>query len=250
MAIPKNLSIFEKFNFETPPIGIKYLLHKPEGIKQTDKKLNFCEFVREAQLTEAPFYFTKDNEVCFGTFVLGWADFPRFAEGGLIGPDLEIFDQPRANTRIYQGLPRIPNGTVNYVALSTLNKLTFDPDVLVIMANANQAEVILRAMSYTTGEPWETKTRGVVACSYAFVYPYQSGKVNYTVTGLSMGMKSYEVFPEGWILISIPYNWIPIITENLKKMKWVLTAYELGREKFLQTKEARHEKLRRESFNP
>jgi hypothetical protein len=39
---------------------------------------------------------------------------------------------------------------------------------------------------------------------------------------------------EGWLLMSIPYQWIPTITQNLKEMKWVLPGYTLGREKFIQ----------------
>ena len=54
------------------------------------------------------------------------------------------------------------------------------------------------------------------------------------ITGLTFGMKAKEVFPEGWILISIPYHWIPIITQNLQEMKWVLPSYTDGREKFLE----------------
>ncbi|MBA7678782.1 hypothetical protein ES703_87060 [subsurface metagenome] len=121
---------------------------------------------------------------------------------------------------------------------------------MIIMATPSQAEVILRAMSYSTGEIWETKKAGVLGCAWLFVYPYQSGKVNYTVTGLSMGMKAHEAFPEGWILISIPYNRLPIITQNLKKMKWVLPAYAAGREKFLQQKMSMMEELIQESQNP
>jgi uncharacterized protein (DUF169 family) len=144
----------------------------------------------------------------------------------------------------------MPRGTVNYVVLATLDKLTFEPDVLIIMAKPSQAEIILRAMSYSTGELWETKKTGVLGCAWAFVYPYQSGKVNYTVTGISMGMKAHEALPEGWIMISIPYNWIPTIMQNLKEMKWVLPAYAAGREKFLKQKMRMMEELIQESQNP
>ena len=248
--LTQDLSVFNKFNFEKPPVGMKFLFHKPKGIEQIDKNLAFCEMVAEAQRRGTPFYFTKENETCFGTLALGMVDMPPFAESGQIGLKLEVFEEPRANTRLYLELPKMPRGTVNYVALATLDKLTFEPDVLIIMAKPSQAEVILRAMSYKTGEPWETKKTGVLGCAWAFVYPYQSGKVNYTITGISMGMKAHEAFPEGWIMISIPYNWIPIITQNLKEMKWVLPAYAAGREKFLKQKMNMMEELIRESQNP
>jgi uncharacterized protein (DUF169 family) len=248
--LTQDLSIFKKFNFENPPVGIKFQLHKPEGIEQIDKSLAFCEMVGEAQKRGTPFYFTKENEACFGTLALGMEDMPPFAESGEIGIKLEIFQEQRANSRLYQDLPKFPRGIVNYVALSSLDKLTFEPDLLLLMATTSQAEIVLRAMSYSNGEIWETKKTGVLGCAWLFVYPYQSGKINYTVTGLSMGMKAHESFPEGWILISIPYNWIPIIIQNLQEMKWVLPAYTDGREKFIQRKMTMFEELMRESQNP
>jgi len=102
------------------------------------------------------------------------------------------------------------------------------------MATVRQAEIVMRAMSYTTGEIWSNNMSGVGACSWLFVYPYVSGKVNYVVTGMGFGMKARQVFPEGWMLIIIPYNWIPIITKNLEEMEWVLPSYTYGREKFME----------------
>jgi hypothetical protein len=68
--------------------------------------------------------------------------------------------------------------------------------------------------------------------AWLYAYPYLSGKVNYTVTGLAFGMKARKTFPEGLLLISIPYQWIETITRNLGQIKWVLPAYTLGKEKF------------------
>jgi uncharacterized protein (DUF169 family) len=89
-------------------------------------------------------------------------------------------------------------------------------------------------MTYSTGEMYESRATSVGMCSSLYVYPYLSGKLNYTITGLSYGMKGRHVFPDGWMLISIPYQWIPTITQNLKEMEWVLPAYKLGREEFIQ----------------
>lgn len=248
--LTQDLSIYDKFNFENPPVGIKYLFHKPEGIEPTDKNLAFCEMLKEAQESGTPFYFTQENETCFGNVALGMMDTPPLVEYGQVGVKFEIFQDARANNRLYQYLPKFTKGTVNYVVLSPLDKLTFDPDLLVLMATPSQAEIVLRAMTYSTGEIIETKSTGVLKCAWLFVYPYQSGKVNYSVTGLSFGMKSHHVFPEGWILLSIPYQWIPIITQNLKEMNWVLPSYEDTREEFLQRKMKIFGELEQESQNP
>jgi uncharacterized protein (DUF169 family) len=243
--LESDLSIYKKFNFKYPPVGVKFLEHKPKGIERLGKQLSFCEMLKEAQQRGTPFYFDKDNESCLGSAVLGMEDLPVFAEGGQIGIQLEIFKEPRANANLYQHLPKLPRGICNYVALSALDKLNFEPDLLILTASTSQAEIVLRAMCYTTGEIRETKTTGVLGCSWLYVYPFRSGKVNYTPTGLAFGMKSKEVFEEGWILISIPYQWLPTITQNLKEMKWVLPSYTEGREKFLEREKANMEELAR-----
>lgn len=147
-----------------------------------------------------------------------------------IGIKWGIYQEPRANRRIHEGSPTFPKGLVNYVAFSPLDKLTFNPDLLVLAATPSQAEILLRAMSYSTGKVVESKFTINAACKWLFIYPYKSGEVNYVVTGLSFGMKAKKVFPEGLIILSIPYNWIPTITRNLKEMQWNLPAYTKGRE--------------------
>jgi len=220
-------------------------LTRPEGIEQLDKSISFCEMFREAQKRNAPFYFAKENEACFGKALLGMEDLPTFAQSGQIGIQLEIFEEPRANASIYKHISLLPRNTISYVALCPLDQLTFEPDLLIITADASQAEIVFRAMSYSTGELRESKSTGVLGCSWLYIYPYVSGKVNYTVTGLAFGMKSKEVLEAGWILISIPYQWLPTITKNLQAIKWVLPSYTEGREKFLVRERENIEKLKR-----
>jgi uncharacterized protein (DUF169 family) len=248
--LKQDLSIYKKFDFKKQPVGVKFLPTRPEGIEQLDKTISFCEMIKEAQERGKPFYFSKENESCFGKALLGMEDLPAFAEAGEVGIRLEIFQEPRANSNLYQHLWLLPKGIVNYVAFSTLDKLSFEPDLLIILADVNQAEIILRAMSYSSGELRESRSTGVLGCAWVYNYPFRSGKVNYTVTGLAFGMKSKQVFEPGKILISIPYNWIPVITQNLQEMKWVLPSYTEGREKFLIRERENIEDLARIMENP
>jgi uncharacterized protein (DUF169 family) len=245
-----DLSILSKFNFEKAPVGVKFLLGKPEGIKQLDKKMPVCKMIREAQERDTPFYMTKDNEDCFGAVTLGMVETPPFAEAGQIGVELSIFKEARANSRIYNYLPKIRRGIVNYVAFAKLDKLTFDPDLLILMATVSQAEVLLRALDHLSGGPRESKTTGVFSCAWLFTYPYQTGKVNFTVTGLHFGSKAKQAFPEGLILICVPFDWIPILIHGLKEMNWELPGYKMGAEKFVEWENKMLERLAKESQNP
>jgi uncharacterized protein (DUF169 family) len=239
-----DLSILKGFDFQYAPVGVKFLYRKPDGIEQLDKQLPFCQMVREAQERKTPFYFAKENEDCFGTMTLGMVDVPAFAEAGELGEAFEVFDEPRANQRIYQQIVKFPKGTVNYVAYSVVDALNFEPDLLILMATPSQAEIILRALSYTTGEMWESKKTPVMGCAWIYNYPYLTGKVNYMVTGMSFGAKAKGVFPEGWLLISLPWDKMKVVLDSLKVMKWVLPSYAEGPEEF-RKREAR---LREEAF--
>ena len=91
------------------------------------------------------------------------------------------------------------------MTLAPLGKLADDPDLLIFAAREEQSEVILRAMSYSTGKMWTSKSTGVIGCAWLFVYPYLTGELNYTPI-LSMGMRALKVFTPGTHLLSIPFD--------------------------------------------
>lgn len=115
-----DLSVFERFNFDKSPVGVKFLLFEPDGIEKLDRRMALCETAKEAADRTRPFCITKENECCFGSVALGMVDAPAFALAGQIGEGLEIFDEARANTRIYESLPKLHRGTVNYVVFAAL----------------------------------------------------------------------------------------------------------------------------------
>jgi uncharacterized protein (DUF169 family) len=248
-----DLSIWKKFNFEKPPVGVKFLFEKPEGIELLDKNLALCEMLKEAHQRSTPFYFTKEQENCFGKAPLGMIgeESTSVASSGLLGYKLEFFQEPRANTRLYRQNPSLVKGSVNYVVFAPLNTITFEPDLLVLMTNTSQAEIVLRAMTYSTGDLYESRTSIALSCAWLYVYPYITGKLNYYITGLGFGTKGRKVFPEGWVLISIPYGKIPTITQNLKEMKWVVPAHSFEKkEDFVKYEHKIIEELKKELQKP
>jgi uncharacterized protein (DUF169 family) len=228
-TIQKDLSVFKKFNFERPPVGVKFLLNKPKGIKKLDKKLALCEMLPEAQKGEA-FYATAEDFECVGPLVLGMAEPDAVFESGMVGPRLGLYKEARANRRVYPPVPTLAKGSVRYIVFAPLDKLTFDPDVLVCTATSDQAEILLRAYAYTSGKMWQAKGTTVIGCAWLFIHPFVSGELNFTVSGLGSGMKARQVMPGGLVLLSFPYDLLPMMVENLQDMEWVLPDYLAGRD--------------------
>jgi uncharacterized protein (DUF169 family) len=243
---PPELAIFEKFNFKLKPIGIKFLLFKPDGIEKLKKNLSICEMMREAQKSE-PFYATVDNFTCVGPIITGMAEGDPVFESGNIGPSLSIFEEARANRRLYHYITTLERNSVKYVAFSSIDKLTFTPDVLILSADPTQLEIILRAMCYATGKMWASQGTPVIACSWLTTYPYISGELNFIITDVSHGMKAKQVFPPGTILIAVPFDKINPIIEGLEKIEWHPAMFTEGREahdrKFKEVVETLHKRL-------
>jgi len=222
----KDFAILDKFNFDVQPVGVKFLVKRPDLVERLDENMAFCEMLKRAQEGNA-FYVDKENHICdAGLYVLGQADAPEPYVSGEFGAGLKIFEEPRSASRLYQYIPRMGKGVANYVAFSPLNKLPFDPDVLIILARTGQTEILLRAMSYRTGKMWSSKFSPAIGCAWIFIYPYITGELNYTMTGLGHGMKRRKLFPEGQQFVSIPFDLLPSMLQALRDMPWVLPAYQ------------------------
>ena len=224
-------SIFNKFNFERKPVGVKYSMDKPEGIKLTKKSLALCELFKEAQ-TGQPFYVTKENVQC-GEQVLGIVDYPPVMYSGQLGPMFAMFKNPGANRRIYDYVPHLPKDSVKYITHASIDKMTFDPDLLIFTATPSQAEILLRASSFSDGKMWNAKGTTCLACAWIYAHPYLTGEMNYTISGLGFSMKARGVLPDGLIIITFPFDAISSLIENLKEMEWEPYWFKLGREGFV-----------------
>ena len=222
-------SIFDKFKFERKPVGVKYSMEKPEGIKPTKKNLALCELFKEAQPSQ-PFY--VKNVQC-GEQVLGITEFPPLMYSGQLGPLYAMFKTPGANRRIYDYVPTLPKDSVKYITHASIDKMNFDPDLLIFTASPSQAEILLRASSYSDGKMWNAKGTTCLACAWIYAHPYLSGEMNYTISGLGFSMKARGVLPEGLIIITFPFDAISPLIENLKEMDWDPFWFHLGREGFI-----------------
>lgn len=226
MALIKDLEILEKFEFQTPPVGVKFLTRQPDSPQRLGKKMALCEMLKLAQEGE-DFWVDAESHTCeAGLYVLGQAEAPGPFIGGEFGAGLQIYEEPRAASRLYHHIPTIGREVVNYLSFSPIHKMSFSPDLMILLAEPSQTEILLRAMSYGTGEMWLSRYTPAIGCAWIFVYPYLSGELNYSVTGLGHGMKRRNLFPEGKQLISIPFDRLPGMLETLTRMPWVLPAYK------------------------
>jgi uncharacterized protein (DUF169 family) len=216
-------------NVDLPPIGVKFSFFRPNNIAPLEKsvEMSLCEILHKAQVDNKPFYFSRENaETCVGKIILGMESFTGFEMSGQIGERLGVFEEARANQNLYQFVPRIEKDTVNYVLFSPVDQLTFEPDVLVISAKPETAEIVMRAVTYSTGEMYKSSCTPVMGCAWFLVYPYMSGEVNYILPTFVHGPNGRKLWSSDTVLISIPYRWIPTVLINLTRMQHHLPSHE------------------------
>jgi len=215
-------SALKKLDLSLPPIGVKYSFFRPETIPPLEKsaKLSLCEMLRFAQAENRSFYISGEHdETCVGKILLGMDELAPFAESGQIGQRLGVFEEARCNQHFYQFVPKMEKGITNYVLFSPAEQLTFEPDVLVISAAPEHAEIVMRAMTYSTGEMYKSLCTPVMGCAWLLIHPYKTAEVNFIVPALVHGLHGRQLYPPDTLLIGIPYRWISTILTNLTRMK-------------------------------
>ncbi|MCR4394557.1 MAG: DUF169 domain-containing protein [Dehalococcoidales bacterium] len=225
-SIRDDFGIFEKLQLEFQPVGVKYLTRKPENVNQIAGNMTLCEMLKKALEGES-FYASADNHTCdAGTYVLGQTEIKEQYINGEYGAGLEVFKDTRSASRLYHYVPHANRNVIKFIELAPLSKINFDPDLLIIFARTSQAEIILRASSYRTGQMWSSRYSSAIGCSWVFMDPYLRGAINFGTTGLGFGMKRRHLFPEGLQWISVPFNVLPSLLQSLNEMPWIPRAYQ------------------------
>lgn len=221
-----DFSIFLELKLEYPPVGVRFSPLPPDNLPVLDDKLALCEMLVTAQKGKI-FYADRENHACeAGLYVLGQGRTNKSFQSGRYGAGLKIFSSTRAASRLYQHIPVLPPGTVDYLSFSSLDQLDFEPDLIIMVADTDQTEIILRALSYNTGEVWTSRYTPAIGCAWIYVYPYATGKLNYSITGFGHGMRRRKLYPQGKQIISIPSDLFPLMISALNEMDWVLPAYK------------------------
>ena len=214
--------LLAQLELEYSPIAVKFSHNRPEGIEHSEEKLPLCAYLKAAQDSGKTFYVDLADEVCMGSCVLGYKPFDGFAASGVIGFEHGFFRTPACNARIYHEIETFKPGACNFVTFSPVADCSFSPDVIIFVAPPEKAELVLRASSYTNGDPYESKSTIALSCAWTYAYPYVTGKINFCITGIHFGMRKMKMYPAGLHILSVPYQKIDDLLIGLDEMEWDL----------------------------
>ena len=218
-------ALLQKLNLDYPCVAIQFCLEKPDAPHYEGEELAFCQYVKHAQTTGQDFYITAEDDACYGKVSLGMIDKPPVTASGQAGYDFGCYKTPAGCRQLYQNMPVMVPGTVRYVRFCPAIQCDFDPDLLFFIADFPQADILMRATSYSTGDFWESCSTPVMSCAWMYAYPVISGKVNHITTGFYHGLRRRKAYPAGLRMIAVPFQKFDSFFTGLEEMDWTLIAF-------------------------
>jgi uncharacterized protein (DUF169 family) len=203
---------------EKAPVAIKWSVREPRDIEKETGKSRFCAKLGKAMNGEI-FYSTVEEEECGGGMRFsGMKDakeLPANMRSGSFLIPRGVFKSVSAFQRAGTHNISIEPGIFQAIIFAPLNKADFEPDVIFIVCNANQAMNILHANAYDSGSEGLGAGVGPICCTMA-AKPYLTGEVTYGFADI--GSRNFmDIRPED-VMVSIPSFDLERIVSNLEEM--------------------------------
>jgi uncharacterized protein (DUF169 family) len=208
-------------DLKSPPVAISIGLEVPKEVKRLKGRLPLCKMLDKARLEGESFYTTAENHECAGgLYSLGFKGDPeeirreqvKLAE---ILHDRGVYSSTTSALRGRKQLPSIKPGTTEIVSFSALKNSEFEPNVVVVICNPEQAMRLIMSTEWETGI---SKARGLSGsiCSTVIAAPYLEGEVTYSLGGggtrVNMKLRDEEMF------VGIPAELLKGLVKNLEQI--------------------------------
>jgi uncharacterized protein (DUF169 family) len=201
------------------PVAIKWSVRVPKNIKKEEGKSRFCAKLDKAANGKI-FYSTAEEEECMGGIrYSGMKDrkeLPKNMQSGAFLVPAGVYKSIPAVQRSWQNNIPIEAGIFDAVIFSPLTKADFDPDLVFIVCNSEQAMMILHANAYDSGSHGLGADSRPICSSMASV-PYLTGKVTYGFGDIG-SRNNMNLKPED-VMVTIPAGDLNRILANLSEMK-------------------------------
>ncbi len=209
----------EILKLEREPVAIKWSVREPKNIKKEEGKSRFCTKLDKAANGEI-FYSTVAEEECMGGMrysgMKDQKELPKNMQSGAFLVPAGVYKSIPAVQRSWQNNIPIESGIFDAVIFSPLTKADFDPDLIFLVCNSEQAMMVLHANAYDSGSHGLGADSGPICSSMASV-PYLTGKVTYGFGDIG-SRNNMNLKPED-VMVTIPAADLNRIVENLNEMK-------------------------------
>lgn len=212
--------LIELLKLETSPVGVALIRKEeeiPKGIKKIEEGMKHCQMVDRVRSTKEEFVAYLADQACKGgAAALGLGHMPpKLASGEFYHKNLKHFKTLEASRKTLEKVPMLEAESMKAVLYGPLEKVSFMPDVVVIICSPIQIMLLTQALLYNEGGRVEAEFAGKQSiCSDAVAEPYLSGKVGITV-GCS-GSRKFTGIKDSELTMGLPVGKLKELMEGLR----------------------------------
>lgn len=208
-------------HLKTSPVAVHLVKEDeelPADVPRIAANIRHCQMVDNVRREGAQFYALLEDQMCKGgAAVMGLTEMGEKLKTGEVYYHLKHFGSMDAAKSTMEKVPRVPAHTVKAVVYSPLEKTTFKPDVILIIANPEKVMELSQALLHKEGGRVNASFAGKQSvCADGVAYPYLTGEAGVTV-GCS-GSRKYTEIKEDEMIMSIPIDMLPGLVASAKTM--------------------------------
>jgi len=201
------------------PVAFRFATKKeeiPAGMEAFDKTVRHCSMIGLARKEGRIFYSTSEKHECNGgAWSLGLREITESLKTGDFYYKLGKFESSAACKRTIDRVAHLNAGDTYATLYAPLEKTPFDPQVVLIVATPWAMLKLAQSTLFRLGGRIQSEFAGIQSvCADACVQTYLNGHVNFSL-GCD-GSRKFSGIEDGELVIGIPAELLPEITESLK----------------------------------
>lgn len=223
--------LMKALSLKTPPVAIKYFTEMDEDMEwdladldffRPSAPLNLCQFIGQARHHLKKRLVMAEDHVCnIGALSASVEPFDEDMERGEIGIKDGVRSDPKLIAEMFQSLPRIPEGDVQAIAFSPLDKMDIEADQVIIYGDPLQILRVMNGVLYDSASRMEITTSGKYGvCIEGMAASYTSGKA--AVSFPYRGERVSSIVQDHEMSITVPMKDMDRVVEGIEKTKHLL----------------------------
>ena len=212
--------LIELLNLEMSPVGVALIQKNeeiPAGVKKIEEGMKHCQMVDRVRSRKEEFLAYLSDQTCKGgAAALGLGHMPpKLASGEFYHEKLKHFKTLEASRNTLKKVPMLEAESTQAVLYGPLEKVSFMPDVVVIICTPMQIMLLTQALLYNEGGRLEAEFAGKQSiCSDAVAEPYLSGKIGITVG--CTGSRKFTNIRDSELTMGLPVGKLKELMEGLR----------------------------------
>ncbi|WP_340818764.1 DUF169 domain-containing protein [Methanolobus sp. WCC4] len=211
----------EVLNINTSPVAVHLVKSDeeiPADIPHIGDTTRHCQMVDNVRRLGTQFYATLEDQMCKGgAAVMGLTEMSPKLKSGEVYYNLNHFNTLESAKATMDKVPMVKANTIRAVIYAPLEKATFMPDVVLVIAKPKTIMELSQALLHKPGGRVNSGFAGKQSvCADGVSYPYLTGEAGVTI-GCS-GSRKYTEIQDEEMIMSIPVNMLADLVDSAKSM--------------------------------